>query len=54
MLEQLRAGARRPIEQANALGKLQSERPELINAVFVVLTILTVILVANDIRNATQ
>eukprot|EP00959_Pyramimonas_sp_CCMP1952_P117990 2467071-Pyramimonas_sp.AAC.1 len=54
ILGQLRAGARRPIEQANALQKVQTERPELVNVVFVVLTIIGVILVAKDLFSATQ
>jgi hypothetical protein len=52
VIKSLRDGARRPIEQAEALQKIQQERPQLVNAVFIILAILAATFVAKDLLKA--
>eukprot|EP00241_Pyramimonas_parkeae_P008926 CAMPEP_0114226028 /NCGR_PEP_ID=MMETSP0058-20121206/1010_1 /TAXON_ID=36894 /ORGANISM="Pyramimonas parkeae, CCMP726" /LENGTH=87 /DNA_ID=CAMNT_0001336719 /DNA_START=281 /DNA_END=544 /DNA_ORIENTATION=- len=49
MVDQMRAGARRPVEAADSLQNFQQQRPELVTALFALLSVLAAASVVDDL-----
>ena len=52
VVDQIRAGARRPVDAADAMQKFQQEQPEVLSALFAVGCLISAFLLVSDLMKA--